>query len=303
MRDGQLRLFPAPQPLVDRLGAEFFRQAPRRPGIYRFYDEAARVLYVGKARDLHARLGSYRRTHGQSRKTIRLIHATRSIDWEVCETETEARLRENALIRALRPRFNRAGTWPWSARYWQLTENDAGFRIDLTADPAGECYGAFRGGAGLALASLARLIWIARHQTADIRSMPRALVASDHLSSYEVSPGEAIAWLPELRSFLAGREDRLLEYLVGAMPDPPDAFASLFVAAQFAVLETFYRGGPRRSRRLRALVPGERQALAPDEYDDLLVILPPDPDERTPRAADLWKQPGKEPAGEFEGAL
>lgn len=289
MSEVQLRLFPAPQPLVDRLGAEFFREAPRRPGIYRFHDEAARVLYVGKARDLHARLGSYRRTHGQSRKTIRLIHATWSIDWEVCESETQARLRENALIRALRPRFNRVGTWPWSARYLQLIENLGGFRIDLTADPAGECYGAFRGGAGLALASLARLTWIAWHHTADLGALPRALVASGQVSSLDVSHAEACAWLPELRSFLAGRDDRLVGRLVEVMPDPPDAFAGQFVAAQFAVLEAFYRGGPRRNRRLRALVPGDRQALAPDELDDLLVELPPDPVEGTPRAADLWR--------------
>ena len=45
----QMLLFPDPRPLVERLGAEFFRQAPERPGVYLMRDAADTVLYVGKA--------------------------------------------------------------------------------------------------------------------------------------------------------------------------------------------------------------------------------------------------------------
>lgn len=136
MPETQFRLLPAPQPLVERFGIGFFRAIPRRPGVYRMFDAAGQLVYVGKALDLRARLASYRRTHGQSRKTIRLIHAVRRIEWEECPTETAARLLENELIRSLRPRFNRAGTWPASARFVVLEILPEGFRLTATGPSA-----------------------------------------------------------------------------------------------------------------------------------------------------------------------
>lgn len=136
MPETQFRLLPAPQPLVERLGIEFFRGIPRRPGVYRMFNDAGELVYVGKALDLHARLASYRRTQGQSRKTIRLIHAVRRIEWEECDSETAARLLENQLIRSLRPRFNRAGTWPASARFVVLEVLTEGFRVTATSPSA-----------------------------------------------------------------------------------------------------------------------------------------------------------------------
>lgn len=136
MSETQLRLLPAPQPLVERLGAAFFRAIPAVPGVYRLFDADNHLIYVGKAGDLHARLASYRRTHGQSRKTVRLIHTACRIEWEVCASETAARLRENALIRTHRPRFNRAGTWPKSARFVVLEALPGGFRLTVTGEPS-----------------------------------------------------------------------------------------------------------------------------------------------------------------------
>ena len=56
----QLLLLPDPRPLVERLGPDFFTKAPQRPGVYVMRDAADRVLYVGKAKNLRKRLGSYR---------------------------------------------------------------------------------------------------------------------------------------------------------------------------------------------------------------------------------------------------
>ena len=53
----QLLLFPDPRPLVERLGADFFRQAPNHPGVYLMRDASDTVLYVGKAKSLRKRLG------------------------------------------------------------------------------------------------------------------------------------------------------------------------------------------------------------------------------------------------------
>jgi excinuclease ABC subunit C len=72
-------------------------------------DASDLLLYVGKAKSLRQRLSSYRYPVRASRKTVRLMHAVRRIDWEVCPSEQAACLRENELLRVHRPPFNRVG--------------------------------------------------------------------------------------------------------------------------------------------------------------------------------------------------
>ena len=56
--DNQLLLFPPTRPLAERLGADFFRAVPERPGVYLMSTACDGVLYVGKAKNLRRRLGS-----------------------------------------------------------------------------------------------------------------------------------------------------------------------------------------------------------------------------------------------------
>jgi excinuclease UvrABC nuclease subunit len=60
MAIGHPWLFPPAQPLVQRLGIEFFRNLPTCPGVYSRRNGTGVVLYVGKAKNLRQRLGSYR---------------------------------------------------------------------------------------------------------------------------------------------------------------------------------------------------------------------------------------------------
>lgn len=286
----QLRLLPAAQPLVERLGAEFFRALPRQPGVYRMFDAADRLIYVGKAGNLRDRLSSYRRTHGQSRKTIRLIHTATRIEWELCATEVEARLRENELIRTLRPRFNRAGTWPKSARFITveaLTRPPdpppaeplpSGFRLQVVGEPSGEAYGAFRAGAGFGLAALARLLWLAWHPTDDVTTLPHTLLRSESLRRFDATHAAAADWLPPIRAFLRDADENLLTRLVAAVPEPGTSFGRAYVAAQFEGLEDFHRRGPLRNRRLREHHPDAptTHVLPAELLDDLLVLAPPE---------------------------
>jgi excinuclease UvrABC nuclease subunit len=115
MATGQLWLFPPPRPLVERLGEEFFRQLPPRPGVYLMCAADAGVLYVGRAKNLRHRLGSYRVANPERlpRRTIRLLYRVTRIEIDECANEAAAREREEALICVLAPRFNRAGkVWP-----------------------------------------------------------------------------------------------------------------------------------------------------------------------------------------------
>ncbi|WP_028958658.1 excinuclease ABC subunit UvrC [Sulfitobacter sp. 20_GPM-1509m] len=76
------------------------------PGVYRMLDSESRVLYVGKARNLRARVSSYARPTGHSGRIARMIASTASMMFLTTRTETEALLLEQNLIKQLKPKFN-----------------------------------------------------------------------------------------------------------------------------------------------------------------------------------------------------
>ncbi|MXW85980.1 MAG: excinuclease ABC subunit C, partial [Boseongicola sp. SB0667_bin_21] len=76
------------------------------PGVYRMLDEKGSVLYVGKARNLRARVSSYARPSGHSPRITRMIRETASMMFLTTRTETEALLLEQNLIKQLKPRYN-----------------------------------------------------------------------------------------------------------------------------------------------------------------------------------------------------
>ncbi|TVQ45220.1 MAG: excinuclease ABC subunit UvrC [Gammaproteobacteria bacterium] len=76
------------------------------PGVYRMLDAQERIIYVGKARDLRRRVGSYFQGRAADTKTMALRNAIARCEVTVTRTETEALLLENALIKEHRPRFN-----------------------------------------------------------------------------------------------------------------------------------------------------------------------------------------------------
>ena len=84
----------------------FWRTLPNAPGVYRMLDGKGDVLYVGKARSLKARVGSYARGQGHSNRIARMIAETSAMEFVTTATETEALLLEANLIKQLRPRYN-----------------------------------------------------------------------------------------------------------------------------------------------------------------------------------------------------
>jgi excinuclease ABC subunit C len=82
------------------------KEAPPRPGVYRMIDARGDVLYVGKAKNIKKRIAAYARPTGLDTRIERMIAQTRTLEFVVTRTETEALLLEANLIKRLRPRFN-----------------------------------------------------------------------------------------------------------------------------------------------------------------------------------------------------
>ena len=86
--------------------ASYLKNVTSKPGVYRMLDEKDQVIYVGKAKNLKNRLGSYFRQTGLSPKTRVMVSKINDINITITHTEGEALLLESNLIKELRPRYN-----------------------------------------------------------------------------------------------------------------------------------------------------------------------------------------------------
>jgi DNA polymerase-3 subunit epsilon len=109
--------------------------APTRPGVYLFHDARDAVLYVGKARDLRARLRSYFAGGRQRPAVEAALQAVERIEWRVTGSELEAALLELRLIRELRPPANARAARP--DRYVYLRRRGEGICVSSTPTPLG----------------------------------------------------------------------------------------------------------------------------------------------------------------------
>ncbi len=132
-----------------KLGRGVRAHAPKLPGVYGMLDRKGRIVYVGKAKSLRARLLSYFRVNSRDPKAGRILQHTRTLVWEQTDDEFAALLRELELIRRLRPRFNVIGQ-PGERRYQYLClgKSPAPYAY-LTRQPTGKevaRYGPLMGG-------------------------------------------------------------------------------------------------------------------------------------------------------------
>jgi excinuclease ABC subunit C len=86
--------------------ARYLKVLPSQPGVYRMLDAEGSVIYVGKARNLKARVSNYARLGGHTNRIARMIAITAGMEFLSVRTEAEALLLEANLIKRFRPRFN-----------------------------------------------------------------------------------------------------------------------------------------------------------------------------------------------------
>ena len=269
----QLRLLPVPKPLTERFGTAFFRSIPRVPGVYRMFDEAGVLLYVGQSSDLRDRLNSYRHVHPDrdSRKTIRLVHLVRRIEWEACDSVVSAVLRENELLRTLRPRFNRMNVYPKACFFIALEQCGVQLRLTLTRDTTlnGQVFGAFKG-AAWPFASLCRLLFITSHQDAGLDQFPSRLLTTAPLRTQCFGLSSESAVLVE--AYLAGETPALVEGLteVCSQVKLRTPFEQNLMLTDLITLEEFFGRGPKVVHRLSEQGCPKTEWVEPELLDDFL---------------------------------
>ncbi len=79
---------------------------PHKPGVYQYYDELGELIYIGKAKDLRNRVSSYFNNDNVNAKTKTLVRKIRDIKFTIVDTEIDAWLLENSLIKKHQPRYN-----------------------------------------------------------------------------------------------------------------------------------------------------------------------------------------------------
>jgi excinuclease ABC subunit C len=92
---------------IPRYTPDEVKNFPKKPGVYRFYNKTSDVIYVGKAKNLKSRVASYfNDLSGQNRKTFKMVSEINSIEFTIVNSEFDALLLENSLIKQYQPRYN-----------------------------------------------------------------------------------------------------------------------------------------------------------------------------------------------------
>ena len=133
--------------------AEKVRSFPHKPGVYLMKDDAGRVIYVGKAKDLRSRAGSYfLKAAADEPRTARLVREIRDIDFLEADSEVDALLIEARLIKDIQPKFNQDLKDGKSYPYLEIHTDEDFPRVEFTRQPSPKgtkLYGPFAGAAGL----------------------------------------------------------------------------------------------------------------------------------------------------------
>ena len=202
----------------EKFGREFLDGVPAEPGVYRFYDAAGALLYVGKATSLRRRLGQYR-TAGRKKKERKrrtLVKAAARLEWDTCESPLAAALTEIRLIQTLRPPRNIATAFPFLYPFIGIHAEGRETYFCLTTSPAAfsgfDFHGAFRSRevTGDAFFSLMRLLRFIGHPVPRHRCRRLGHASHSYVFGFRRLPAETPdRW----KRLLAGASREALESL------------------------------------------------------------------------------------------
>lgn len=196
---------------------KFWETLPNGPGVYRMFDAAGDVLYVGKAKSLKKRVATYARGIGHSNRIVRMIAETSAMAFVTTATETEALLLETNLIKQLRPRYNVLLRDDKSLPYIMLTADHAAPQLIKhrgARKRSGYYYGPFAnaGAVNRTVAALQRafLLRTCTDSYYENRTRPCLLYQIKRCSgpcTGEISLPDYAELVDEARAFLSGRSN------------------------------------------------------------------------------------------------
>jgi excinuclease ABC subunit C len=119
-----------------RRAAAKVREFPQTPGIYLLKDSAARVIYIGKAKNLRSRAGSYfLKGAGEEWRTSPWVHEICDVDYIECESEVDALLMESRLVKDIQPKHNKELKDDKTFPYLMITTREDFPRVEVTREP------------------------------------------------------------------------------------------------------------------------------------------------------------------------
>ena len=125
-----------PQSQFERAAARV-REFPQTPGVYLMKDAVGRVIYVGKAKNLRSRAGSYfLKAAAGERRTADLVREVADVDFLEAESEVDALLVEARLIKDIQPKFNSDLKDDKTFPYLEITTREDFPRVEVTREPA-----------------------------------------------------------------------------------------------------------------------------------------------------------------------
>jgi hypothetical protein len=238
----QLCFFKFPRPLLERFGKAFFSDVPRGPGVYVFSGENNRPLYVGHSRNLRLRLSYYKNAQPERepKRIVRLVHQVQKIEMECCDTVAAAQLRELALIRQLRPRFNVANTLSPTFSFFALRDSADGWVLRLSMSQArqdGEMViGGFknRGLCARAFLAIGRTVVAAERGVETIYDFPASL--NHKTRQWQFAP----EWGETIRNFITADDPKFIERTANSLETARDPFLRQIFESDLLTLTEFY---------------------------------------------------------------
>ncbi len=209
--------------------AEFVKHLPNAPGVYRMFNEAGDVMYVGKARSLKKRVGNYAQGRLHSNRLTRMVRETTHMEFVTTRTETEALLLEANLIKRLRPRFNVLLRDDKSFPYIMITGDHrapAIFKHRGARARKGDYFGPFASAAavGRTINSLQRafLLRTCTDSVFETRTRPCLLYQIKRCSgpcTHEISDEGYAVLVQEAKDFLSGKSQKVKSAIAQQMAE------------------------------------------------------------------------------------
>ncbi|MCV9997543.1 excinuclease ABC subunit UvrC [Pararhizobium sp. YC-54] len=210
----------------------FVKLLPNGPGVYRMFNEAGDVLYVGKARSLKKRVGNYAQGRLHSNRLTKMVRETANMEFVTTRTEIEALLLEANLIKRLRPRFNVLLRDDKSFPYILVTGDTrapALYKHRGARSRKGDFFGPFAsaGAVGRTINSLQRafLLRTCTDSVFESRTRPCLLHQIKRCAApctHEISDADYAELVTEAKDFLSGKSQAVKATIAAAMSEASD---------------------------------------------------------------------------------